>query len=93
MDKYIAELTTFADNLEETVADVVVKRGDVSVGMVKKRLISSGKDADGNLIGGGQYSAATIADKKRFSGVEGITSHFTLFYFGDFHDGMFVQQV
>jgi len=93
LDTYIGQLNTLADNLDSIVSTTIEKNGNLVVGMVKKRLIGSGKDADDKLIGGGQYSAVTIADKNRFSGNEGITSHFTLFHFGDFHDGMFVQQV
>lgn len=90
LEAYIAQLDSFADNLPKIVVSAGVENEDDITQIVKSRLLDKGLDAKLSLIGGGQYAPRTIEEKKLL-GQE--TGHFTLFYKGGFHDGMFVDSL
>jgi hypothetical protein len=88
LDALISSLNTVAKSLEKTVTAILVDKEKNIVQVVQHRLLNSGEDANGNLIGGGQYADMTIRHKL-FTNQP--TEHFTLFDEGDFHKGMFVE--
>ncbi len=90
LDALINGLEAVADTLQLTTSMILVKNEDEIKQVLQYRLMNSGEDANGNLIGGGQYSPVTIRHKL-FTNQE--TGHFTLFDEGNFHKGMFVKLV
>ena len=87
LDTYITELNNFADNLDEIVSDIFIDYEESILDKtIKKRLLDTGFDAEGSLIGDGEYSALAI-HVKELRGQE--TGHMTLFHDGGFHDAMF----
>lgn len=84
----MAQLKYFEDNLPKIIGAIAVANQEAIVDLNRQRLLDTGLDSKGSLIGNGQYALLTVG-LKELKGQE--TGHFTLFDTGAFHDGMYLK--